>query len=245
MGASRTLEAEIAIIMLVRFRQGQAWQAMRTLALSRYELRAKPGLLFFKSLGSGAKGGFGLVPSLHTQGFIGAFCDASAVDQFLAHSELVQTFRAYSEDLLICRMHAVSSRGTWDGSAPFTVSSTPPTAGQPVAALTRASIRPWKAGAFWRHVAASQAQLASAEGCVLAVGLGEAPAIRQATFTIWETVEALNAYSTTAAHGRAARSSMSQGYFSEWMFTRFALDAWGGTWQGRAMSGGAVLSAEV
>jgi spheroidene monooxygenase len=67
-----------------------------------------------------------------------------------------------------------SSRGAWDG-----VSWTPKAGaleseqspGGLVAAITRASILPTKAPAFWRMAPAAQAQLPQAEGCLVAMGL--------------------------------------------------------------------------
>jgi spheroidene monooxygenase len=111
---------------------------------------------------------------------------------------------------------------------------TPPTPGAPVAALTRAAIRPRHLAAFWRHSPPAEADLAGAPGCRLAVGLGEAPLVRQATFSLWDDTAAMDAYARHGAHQRAIRASYQGGYFSEWMFVRFVPVALRGQWHGRS-----------
>ena len=102
-----------------------------------------------------------------------------------------------------------------------------------MAALTRASIRPSKLAAFWRHSPPSEASLAAAPGCTLAVGLGEAPLLRQCTFSVWESAAAMEAYARSGAHLQAIRSAYAGDFFSEAMFVRFALLELSGTWMGQ------------
>jgi spheroidene monooxygenase len=107
----------------------------------------------------------------------------------------------------------------------------------PLAALTRASIRPGKLAAFWRHSPPSEASLARAPGCLLAVGLGEAPLLRQCTFSLWESVAAMDAYARSGAHLQAIRSAYAGDFFAESMFVRFELLELRGTWKGRTHGG--------
>jgi hypothetical protein len=103
----------------------------------------------------------------------------------------------------------------------------------PVAALTRASIKFSKAHAFWRHAPPSQTALEGVEGCQLAVGLGEAPFFRQATFSIWDGVTEMNAYARSGAHLKAIQAANQHGYFSESMFARFVPLKVEGQWLGK------------
>ena len=104
-----------------------------------------------------------------------------------------------------------------------------------MAALTRASIRPGKSLRFWRHAPPSQLALEQATGCRLAVGLGEAPLVRQATFSVWDSVQAMDAYARHGAHMAAIRASMGGDFFSESMFVRFVVLAAEGQWKGRPL----------
>jgi spheroidene monooxygenase len=100
-----------------------------------------------------------------------------------------------------------------------------------LAVLTRASIRPSKIAAFWRHAPASQQAMADAPGCSLAVGLGEAPVLRQCTFSLWQDTESMTRYARGGAHGAAAQAALRQDYFTESMFVRMKLLASSGDWK--------------
>jgi spheroidene monooxygenase len=103
----------------------------------------------------------------------------------------------------------------------------------PIAAITRASIKPRHVRAFWRLSPPAEASLAQAEGCLLAAGLGEAPLLRQCTFSLWRNTEAMDAYARSGAHQQAIRAAYGGGYFSESMFVRFVPLLLQGSWQGR------------
>jgi hypothetical protein len=161
---------------------------------------------------------------------LGAFRDAESAQAFVA-SRYVDGFRQRSREFLVATLRAYSCRGSWGGRRLAIAAGVP--ADGPVAALTRASIRPGRAMAFWRKAPPAEVSLAAAAGCRLAVGLGEAPLLRQATFSVWESVAAMDAYARTGAHLDAIRASHAGNYFSESMFVRFAPVAIDGTWKGR------------
>jgi hypothetical protein len=68
------------------------------------------------------------------------------------------------------------------------------------------------------------------------VGLGEAPLLRQATFSVWRSEADLRAYAHAGAHRRAIEAAYGEGYFSESLFARFTPVAAGGYWQGAPVS---------
>jgi spheroidene monooxygenase len=103
----------------------------------------------------------------------------------------------------------------------------------PIASLTRASIKPLKANAFWKKAQPAEASINQSEGVILSAGLGEAPYLRQATFTIWEDETALNTYAQQGAHLAAIKAAYGQQYFSESMFTRFTPSDMEGAWRGK------------
>jgi heme-degrading monooxygenase HmoA len=194
------------------------------------------GLQFAKVLGSGFEGGFGLRPSASRQGVFAVFGSEARADDFIDRSPEVAAYRARSREFCVAKLRAWSCRGSWNGTS-LAATVPPPLAGQsgqagPVAALTRASIRPHKAWAFWRMAPAAQASLARAPGCRLAAGLGEAPLLRQATFSVWDSVQAMEAYARSGAHLDAIRASQRHGHFSESMFVRFIPVLLRGTWLG-------------
>jgi spheroidene monooxygenase len=211
-------------------------------------LRGTPGLRFAKVLGSGHEGGFGLRPSASRQGLFLQFADTRSARNFIDRAPLMAAYRRRSRELCLVLLEPLSCRGRWSGHAlpvrpsaaadpsagpAGEVRARPTMADGPVAALTRASIRPAKAWAFWRHAPAAEASLAAAVGCRLAVGLGEAPLLRQATFSLWDSVQAMQRYAHSAGHGQAVRAAHGEGHFRESMFARFRVLQVEGCWHGQ------------
>lgn len=216
----------------------KAWGWLR-LAQGARELGPLPGLRFAKVMGSGHGGGFSLRPSSTHQGLVALFDDAACAQSFMEGS-YVQAMRARSRQFWSGLMAVDSARGAWDGQE--WASTAEATLGlhastldsrqrHPVAVLTRASIRPAQALTFWRHAPATQAALHNAPGCMLAIGLGEAPLLRQCTFSLWRTSAAMLAYAQGAAHGRAAQAAWKRDFFTESLFLRMRLLAHEGHWQ--------------
>lgn len=87
--------------------------------------------------------------------------------------------------------------------------------------------------AFWKHARPVEGQHQAANGCIIAAGLGEMPLLRQATFTIWESAEAMDAFAHSHDHLNAIRATRAGGYFSEELFARFVPYDMQGAWKGR------------
>jgi hypothetical protein len=199
----------------------------------RWRLARTDGLTFAKVMGSGHDGGFQLKPSASHQGLFCVFRDEKDADDFLRTSPVLASYRRHARELFAVKLKAFSARGAWSGKNPLALEATPPTNNGPIAALTRASIRPAVALRFWRRAPAAEQSLHQAHGCLLAMGVGEAPLLRQATFSIWESVAAMDAYARTGAHADAIRAAAKERYFSESLFARFiAVDAIG-VWKGQ------------
>jgi spheroidene monooxygenase len=229
-GASAAAD-DVAVLLLADVAPGSRLWGWSRIMLGATPLRAVPGLRWAKALGSGHEGGFGLRPSASRQGLFALFGNERSADDFVQSSATMAAYRGHSRDFVIAKLRATSCRGTWSGAG-VAVTAAAPAAG-PVAALTRASIRPSRALSFWRHSPLSEAALASAAGCQLAVGLGEAPVLRQATFSVWESQAAMDAYARSGAHLNAIRGALAGDWFSESMFVRFVPLLLQGQWQGR------------
>lgn len=222
---------QVATLLLVDIAKASRLWGWSRIVRGRAALRDVPGLRFCKVLGSGHEGGFGLKPSASRQGLFCLFDDDRSARVFLSDSALVHAYRDRARELLTLRLAPYSVRGSWSGVTPQASAVTP--AQGPIAALTRASIRLPAAPAFWRQAPASQASLEAAPGCLLAVGLGEAPLLRQATFSVWDGVASMDAYARHGAHVAAIRAAREHRYFSESMFVRFLPLSMRGTWKGR------------
>jgi spheroidene monooxygenase len=230
--------APVGLVVLVDLAPSSIPFAISRLMFGRWLLARVPGLRFGQVMGSGHGGGFGLRPSATHQGLFLVFDDDAAADAFLDRSPLVAAYRARARELFSVKLRAFACRGAWGGRAPFVVDerlAAEVDAGAPVAALTRATIRPTRVFRFWRRAAPAQASATSAPGCLLAAGLGEAPLVRQATFTIWSSVDAMARYARQGAHQAAIDAAYGEDFFSEYLFTRFLPYGARGTWHGRAV----------
>jgi hypothetical protein len=222
---------DVAVLLLTELAPGSLWWGWSRIVLGARPLQHVPGLRFAKALGSGQRGGFGLRPSLTRQGLFALFDGEAAADAFVAASPVVAGYRAHAGEMCIVKLRATSCRGSWGGQSVGVSAEVPVDA--PVASLTRASIRPHKALRFWSHSPPAEAALERTDGCLLAVGLGEAPLLRQATFSVWQNQAAMDAYARGGAHQDAIRAAMREQWFSESMFVRFVPLQIAGRWKGR------------
>jgi hypothetical protein len=219
------------VVVLADVRAASRLWGYSRFVFGRAALCRQPGVRFAKILGSGFDGGFGLKPSASRQGLLCLFADPEPAHAFLEASTLVQAYRDHAREYLEVRLQPFSCRGSWDGVR-FEPGVPAPAHG-PIAGLTRASIRPSLARQFWSKAPPAERSLASARGCLLAAGLGEAPLLRQATFTVWDSLASMDGYARTGAHMEAIRASREGNYFSESMFVRFVPEGLRGTWKGR------------
>ncbi len=232
------------VVVLARLRPSAVGWAVSRLVLSAFGAPRWPGLVFQKVLGSGEQGGFGLKPGLNFQGLFSTFNDPQSADDFVEHAPQVKAYQDHAEEFFVAVLNPISSRGRWSGfelqaesghteiprkEAPHAATMDD---GPLVASLTRASIRPFKARQFWAQSPDAEHDLEQAKGCLLAVGLGEAPVLRQATFSLWKDQAAMDGYARSGAHQRAIQAAYGQKFFSESMFVRFRPLRLEGQWRG-------------
>jgi spheroidene monooxygenase len=226
----------VVVVLLVNFLASKkSWGWMR-LAQGASGLKNQAGLQFAKVMGSGHDGGFSLRPSSTHQGLITLFDTLEHAQTFLA-GRLVAQYQDYAREWCASLMVVDSSRGQWNqqawGSTDFAkVGLSELSQGARVATLTRASIRPVSAQMFWRFAPQAQADLYQSPGCILAMGLGEAPLVRQCTFSIWRNTQAMLDYSLNGAHRAAIQAAYKHGFFSESMFVRMRVVSLTGIWRG-------------
>ena len=73
----------------------------------------------------------------------------------------------------------------------------------------------------------------NSKGYVTSFGIGEAPLYRQATFSVWESVEDMKAFAyQSAEHREVIQKTRDENWYSEELFARFKLIASFGTLKG-------------
>jgi heme-degrading monooxygenase HmoA len=235
--ASQLLTCEqTTLVVLIRYAPAKRWWGASRLVIGPRAWRNLPGLQFVKVLGSGHDAGFGVRPSLLHQGLFMVFDSAASAHHCLAQDSRFATLRANTDEMLTCLLQAHSVRGRWSGTSFESVSRSNPRDGMPDSvevSITRASIRPTQAAQFWRRAPAAQQSLESAPGCLVAAGLGEAPLLRQMTFSIWRNAQAMHDFARSGAHQTAIEAAYAKHYFSESMFARYRLMDISGSWRGQ------------
>ncbi|MBC5991746.1 DUF3291 domain-containing protein [Pontibacter sp. SD6] len=193
-----------------------------------------PGLLFYKLLGSGHGKGFSIKPNFWRYGLMCTWESEAAADTFLNSSALMQEYKNHTFESWTIRLLPYQSHGQWDNQEPFSPTLTEPHTSGPVAVLTRASINWLALPNFWRFVPETSKALDDAEGLICSIGLGELPFIRQATFSVWESMEAMKQYAyKNPLHKEVMRRTRAENWYSEELFARFKPVATQGTWNGK------------
>lgn len=232
--ALQTAVSGVVVVLLVDLlKNHRSWGWMK-LAQGVSQLRLVPGALFCKVMGSGHEGGFGLRPSATHQGLIMVFDHPDSAQAFL-QSEQVLQYKQHAREWWSGILQITSSRGQWNQvtwQAGENADGWQASDSSPVATLTRASIRPTSAMAFWRYAPPAQADLDRAPGCILAMGLGEAPLVRQCTFSVWRNTQAMLDYAQRGAHQTAIQAAYKHQFFSESMFVRMQVLSMSGVWKG-------------
>ncbi len=211
----------VASFTLARY---PARRVPRVLASRRPRAGATPGLRFVRRLGTGRGAAMGLGGDLRRWATFAVWDDDEAVQPLHA---------AGAEEAWSVRLAPLGARGSWGGHQPLPDGRG--TTDGPVAVLTRARVRVRSWPAFYRAVPPVEAALHAAPGVLAVVGVGEAPVGLQATFSLWRSTAAMEAFAAAAPgpHRDVARRARAEGWFAEDLFARFRPYASTGTWGGR------------
>ncbi len=213
------------------------------MAFARPALRRTPDLRFWKLLGSGR--GFGPQPDFSRYALLTTWPSLEAARRFQDASPIMRRFRRRAEETWTLYMRPIRAHGAWSGVNPFTPQDIDTDVDGPLAILTRAAIR-WRAlTRFWAHAWATERALDNAPGLLFAIGIGEVPIVRQATFSLWRDAAAAHAYAYRAiAHAEVIRRTRAEGWYAEELFARFAPISAVGSWNGVELLSAARLHAQ-
>lgn len=183
-------------------------------------------------MGTGRGRGLDVWPDFRSYVLLGTFEDVEAARSFLDASPWMASYRRGVEEELTLWLEPVGGGGRWDGEEPFEVVAPGLDAAEPVAVLTRATVRGTAMPAFWRAASAVNRELARLEP-PLSIGFGELPWVRQATFSLWPSRDAMEAFAyRSVAHRRAMIEARKHRWFAEDLFVRFRVLRSEGSWRG-------------
>jgi hypothetical protein len=214
---------------------GARFWALQQMWAGRFFLRKTPGICFYKILGSGAGEGFGAAPDFSVYCLLAVWEEQKSAETFFQKGKYFLRYKKQCQEYCTWYLLPSVSHGKWEGQNPFG-KGLPVEDGEPVAILTRATLRWHRIGVFRRSVPAASNAVTSAPGCVFASGVGEWPLIQQATFSVWQTAAHMKAYAYQhPAHRTAIQKTKEYDWYKEELFARFRLFRQEGTWNGRPL----------
>ncbi len=229
----RTGAIQTVSLSFFRFAPGAArlW-AFAMMGLARPAMRRIEGIGFWKLLGSGTGEGFTPVPNTGVYAILATWPDLETARARTESASIFRRYAARSVENWQVFLAPVSVRGRWSGETPFGADRGTGQDG-PLAALTRATIRPRAAVRFWQRVPDISTVIGSDPNVAFKIGVGEVPLFHQVTFSIWPDAASMAAFARAdGPHARAVRAVRDGDWFSEELYARFRVLGDRGSWHG-------------
>ena len=223
----------LVTLHLWRVERAAVPRAVLRMGRDRGRVRRTPGVRFAKLLGTGDGRTFTVRDADPLRwGLLATWTSCDALRAFERRSPVAAAWRELATERWRVDLQPVASRGTWSGRRPFG-DPVPVRSDGPVAALTRARLRPTAAASFWRSVPPVSADLRGRPGLRAAVGIGEAPLGLQGTFSLWESGAAVREFARGSAHAAVVARTAPERWYAEELFARFDVVGSSGTLDGR------------
>lgn len=211
----------IVSLTIVRYRKLFIPFALLAMAIHRLPLMMQKGCSFYKLLGSGKNGTFDLKPDWQQWGLLACWETQNNFDQFHNRSFVSSWWKFLCTERWTILCEPLQSHGQWSGKEPFGKPISNEING-PIAVLTRATIRFKRLKNFWANVDAVANMMSAAPGYITSFGIGEAPVYRQATFSIWNSINDVKAFAyQSPEHAEVIKKTRSENWYSEELFARF------------------------
>lgn len=213
----------IVSFTIIRYRKSLIPFALLAMAVHRVYMRAQKGCTFWRLLGSGRDGTFSLNPDWQQWGLLGVWNSREDFDAFYHSSPVRKWWDRFAAEKWTILCAPLQSHGKWDEQEPFgKVNEDIP--GGPVAVLTRATIRINRLKSFWGHVEETSALMGRSQGYIMSLGIGEMPFYRQATFSVWQSMDDMKRFAYgSKEHAEVIRKTREENWYSEELFARFRL----------------------
>lgn len=207
--------------------------ALTMMGAARLSLPRIDGLQFWKLCGSGTGEGFTPIPNTSVYAVLTVWPDLNRAQEALSRESIFQRYRAKASEHWTLFLTPYSARGAWSGNTPF-AEETPPQTG-PIAALTRATVRPVVAAQFWKRVPDISGVIGQDPNVLFKIGIGEVPLLQQITFSIWPDSQSMAEFArNNGPHAQAIRAVREGKWFREELYARFRVADEIGSWEGQS-----------
>ena len=191
------------------------------MAVHRIPLALNKKCSFWKLLGSGKNGTFDKQADLKQWALLAVWNSQSDFEAFKESSFISSWWKAFATETYTILCEPIMSRGLWDGQEPFGKPDDSEYTG-PIAVLTRATIRFSRLKNFWANVDQVARLMVNSKGYITSFGIGEAPLYRQATFSLWNSLEDVKAFAyQSPEHMEVIKKTREENWYSEELFARF------------------------
>ena len=222
----------LVTLTIIRYTKLKIPFAFLAMAIHRLPLMLNKKCSFWKLMGSGKNGSFDKKADLQQWGLLAVWSNENDLQKFLKTSFISSWWRLFATETYTIVCQPITSHGTWDGKEPFGKAQNSAYNG-PVAVLTRATIRFNRLKNFWANVDKVADLMAHSKGYITSFGIGEAPLYRQATFSVWESLDDVKAFAyQSEEHRDVIQKTRDENWYSEELFARFKPIASFGTLKG-------------
>ena len=224
-----------ASLTIIRYRKRFIPFAFLAMMLFRFPLWFNKRSRFWKLMGSGKNGSFDKRPDL---------CQWAILSVSNIRFKHVQ-LKHYKGELLLQKLYgkfigrwltlfncetitylleSIEGHGLWDGKPVFGELPKQSDYDGQIAILTRATIRLSQLKKFWKNVDGVASKMAAADGFITSYGIGEIPLLKQATFSVWQSKEAMKSFAyQMKEHREVIQKTRQEKWYSEDMFVRFKI----------------------
>lgn len=203
-------------------------------ALMRLPLYFTKHLKFWKLMGCGKDASVYLAPDFKHWAHLTVWEDEAQAMAYQNHW-VTKYFSFFASETCFFVLKSVMSHGTWDHKEPFFTAHKSKPQGK-VAVLTRATIFRKQISRFRSFTAQAHEAMVKADGFVCAVGMGENPFNRQATFSVWESESAMQTFAyKDQIHADIIKRTRAEKWYSEECFARFEVLAMQGVLNGKSV----------
>lgn len=217
-------------LTIIRYPKQYTYFALLAMAVHRLPFFFNKNISFYKLLGCGKNGTFDKHPDWQQWGILAVNKYALDINILKQEAIITQLYGSFINGWLHffnCETWTVfleptEGHGSWDGQQPFGALPKQTNNEGIVAVLTRATIRLSKLKSFWANVNPVAVKMANAAGLIHSLGIGEMPFVKQATFSTWQSREAMNQFAYQMhQHTEVIKKTRKENWYSEDLFVRF------------------------